>query len=563
MNSIKIHKHLFSILIGILAILSSCEKTLEQNITTGEALLSVNLEGLDFEADGNILASNTASNKQTDSDTHIQHVNEDFRVESQLIPVANNRTENLKKDIKQNTSAVLKELGNNIKYKLLVYNANGTFVTERDYVYKQETLETAIPLNTYTEYIFVVVSSRSTTNIPQVEDKNDLSLATIKNANADLLHWKSSKMKLNKGQNFLAAKLKPKFSEVTTTLQMHNTMTGLITSISNPKFHPIANNISLKLLDGTATYGTVNTNGKAITFPSLGSGVRTITSLPTTLIHANTSAGELKFESLQVDDTIKNDITIAGLTFKPGHRYNLILTLKTCTEAVSGNGFDWEFAQTTSTCKEKYTERVWQDGYWSKGRWIEGKWIYVEKERNVTCTGIDFKPQGSSTTTFVKNGEIISFDFTEKGADYGFVYDITELDNAFNLSVNGTPIVGSSVSTGEVQFQNNATNTTQNIEFEDGSQYQSNQVPAIWTLIGTKAKPIVRVVIGRNGDVRLYGSKTSGGELLPLRLKNGLQFNKITWNGGDKTNIIKATSRVEGKTVMNAFGSGVKKTECK
>lgn len=544
MNSIKTHKHFFFILIGILAILSSCEKIQEENTTPGEALISVNLEGLDFEAEGNILASNTASNEQTGSDTHIQHVNEDFRIESQLIPVANNRTENLKQDIKQNTSAVLKELGNNIKYKLLVYNANGNFVIERDYVYKQETLETAIPLNTYTEYIFVVVSSRSTTNIPQVENKDNLSLATIKNANADLLHWKSSKMKLKKGQNFLAAKLKPKFSEITTTLQMHNTMTGLITSIRNPKFHPTANSISLKLSDGTATYGSINTNGKVITFPTLGSGVRTITALPTTLIHSNTSAAELKFESLQVDDTIKNDITIAGLTVKPGHRYNLILTLRTCTKAVNGlNGFNWDFAQTTKTINE--------GTYW--------------RPNNVTYTGIDFNG------TFKKNGEIISFQFTEAGADYGFVYDIMELDNAFNLEINGTPLVGNSVTSGEIQFQNNATSTTQNIEFEDGSQYQSigdsnvpsgKRVKAIWEFRGTVEKPAVRVVIGRNGDVLIYGSKTDQGELFPLRLKNNARFNRINWNKGTKTNIIKATTRVEGKTTMKSSGSGRMKIPC-
>ncbi|WP_160068801.1 hypothetical protein [Sphingobacterium bovisgrunnientis] len=253
----------------------------------------------------------------------------------------------------------------------------------------------------------------------------------------------------------------------------------------------------------------------------------------------------LTFNALEVDNEIKNNITVAGLNFKPGHRYNLILTLRTCTQAVSGNGFDWEFPQTSKTIREN------------------GK--------NVTYTGINFKPQNSTTTKFVKNGDIITFNFTEAGADYGFVYNITELDNAFNLEVNGTPIIGTSVTTGEIQFQNNATNTTQNIEFEDGSQYQSignnnitanKRVKAIWEFKGTVDKPVIRVVIGRNGDVRLYGSKTDQGELFPLRLKNGMQFNTITWNGGDLTNTIIATSRVEGKTVMDAYGSGVKKTSC-
>src|SRR5690606_27035051 len=121
------------------------------------------------------------------------------------------------------------------------------------------------------------------------------------------------------------------------------------------------------------------------------------------------------------------------------------------------------------------------------------------------------------------------------------------------------------------QFQNNATNSTQNIEFEDGSQYKSigsktipsnKQVKAIWQIKGSKSKPIIRVVIGRNGDVLMYGSKVDYGELYPLRLKNNLQFNKITWKGGNQTNTIIATTRVEGKTVMKANGAGQKKISC-
>src|SRR5690606_22413766 len=118
--------------------------------------------------------------------------------------------------------------------------------------------------------------------------------------------------------------------------------------------------------------------------------------------------------------------TVAGLNLKPGHRYNLTLNLRTCTQAVRGNGCAWEFPQPSKTIREN------------------GK--------NVTYTGIDFKPQNPTTTKCVNNGDIITFNFTEAGADYGFVYNMTELDNAFKLEVNGTPIIGTSVTTGEIQF---------------------------------------------------------------------------------------------------------------
>jgi len=40
------------------------------------------------------------------------------------------------------------------------------------------------------------------------------------------------------------------------------------------------------------------------------------------------------------------------------------------------------------------------------------------------------------------------------------VYDVTHLDNALNLSVNGQPILGTDVTTTEIQFQTNAALTS-------------------------------------------------------------------------------------------------------
>lgn len=528
-------------MIGLLVILSSCKKNSEEIITEDQATVSVKLEGLEYDEELEISASTATS--ENNAPNHIQYADKDFHIESQLIPIKKDN-QDLVRGIKESSSAALKELGANIKYKLLVYNQNGKLVASKDYTYRQETLESSIVLNTYDTFTFVVVSARSTSTLPVIENINDLSTAKIKNVNADLLYWKSLPKKLNKGQNFLAALLKPKFSEITTTIRMDQTMTGSITAISQPIFKPVAQSVTLNLSDGGLSYGAINTAGKGVTFFALGnSGLRTITSEPTTLVHSQTSAATLQFGSITVDGETKSNITVAGLSIKPGRRYNLILTLKTCTEAVNGlNGFNWEFEEAT-------------------------KWINLIK-----YSGIYFKPPGSSTTTFKKNGEIISFEFVESGADYGFIYDIMELDNAFNLEINGTPLVGNSVTEGEIQFQNNAALTTQNIEFEDGSQYQSvgntsipsnKRVKAIWEFKGTEAKPTVRVVIGRNGDVLIYGSKTDQGELFPLRLKNNLKFNKINWKGGSEKNVIKATSRVEGKTVMKSKGSGRKKVSCK
>src|SRR5690606_14369777 len=110
MSTTNIHKPIILTLVGLLSILFSCEKTQEENLVGEEAVLSVNIEGLAYAAENDILASNKASEYQTSSDTHILYVNEDFRIESQLVSIENNRTENLKTDFKQSASAVLQKL---------------------------------------------------------------------------------------------------------------------------------------------------------------------------------------------------------------------------------------------------------------------------------------------------------------------------------------------------------------------------------------------------------------------------------------------------------------------
>ncbi|WP_337084500.1 hypothetical protein [Elizabethkingia anophelis] len=57
-------------------------------------------------------------------------------------------------------------------------------------------------------------------------------------------------------------------------------------------------------------------------------------------------------------------------------------------------------------------------------------------------------------------------------------------------------------------------------------------------MVGTTGKPLIRVVISRDGVVSMFGSKTSGGDLQPLQLFNN-SFNNITWNRtGDNTLIV-------------------------
>ncbi len=153
----------------------------------------------------------------------------------------------------------------------------------------------------------------------------------------------------------------------------------------------------------------------------------------------------------------------------------------------------------------------------------------------------------------VKDG--VTQTFTMPATDFGFVFDIYTLDNSFNLTINGTKMA-----TGEIQFEKGSS-PAQNIRFADGTAWQDGTIGEIYNMTGTENKPLVRVVIGKDGSISMFGSKTSGGPLQPLQLFNGNTFNKITWNTTG-TNTVVASQMVLGKTYMSGFGTGKQIVNC-
>ncbi|WP_337085728.1 hypothetical protein [Elizabethkingia anophelis] len=154
----------------------------------------------------------------------------------------------------------------------------------------------------------------------------------------------------------------------------------------------------------------------------------------------------------------------------------------------------------------------------------------------------------------VSNGD--SRTFTLPAADFGFVFDIYRLDNSFNLNVNGTTIGGQP----EIQFEGGHS-MARNIRFSDGTLWGSNGITQIYEMTGTANRPVIRVVISREGNVSMFGSKSSGGVLLPLEPFNNNWFNRVTWNRTG-SNTVRATQRVDGTTFMSGFGTGKRIITC-
>lgn len=165
-------------------------------------------------------------------------------------------------------------------------------------------------------------------------------------------------------------------------------------------------------------------------------------------------------------------------------------------------------------------------------------------------------------------GTIVSHTFNMPAADYGFQFDIYELDNSFNLQINGTKLAEN-----EIQFQGTQ-GLVQNIRFKsDGAKWGDGTIPAIYTIYSNKTSvsstkavnasstPIIRVIIDGDGNIKIYGKRTSTSIILEeLEIFNNT-FNTISWYS-DKENEIIATQLVDRTTIMDGYGSGLKVVPC-
>ncbi len=139
--------------------------------------------------------------------------------------------------------------------------------------------------------------------------------------------------------------------------------------------------------------------------------------------------------------------------------------------------------------------------------------------------------------------------------DLGYQFDIRELDNSFNLQINGAKILAR-----DIQFQSSETPGI-NIGFEDGTRYETTGINSIWTMIGANEKPVIRVMISPAGSIKLYGSKVPEGPLFPLILLNGETFNPVVIHT-NKPNLIKITQEITGPTYIRGRIYGAKTAPC-
>ncbi|WP_336837794.1 hypothetical protein [Sphingobacterium siyangense] len=354
---LTINRLSFGICMGLL-LLQSCSKSNNVPVVEQEglAIVTVGVSVGDPEEETVVLASNR---KVTNSNL-AEQVSEVAISEHMTLGVTVTDKQNSSSDISELKSGhvnptvktgssraasqvITKTLDTNVKYRILVYDASGNYLQSTDYSYGANVPQ--LNLNAGQTYTFVVYSVNSTSVIPNVDNISSLSTAKLKDVNGDLMYFKKT-MQLAYGNNNLAVILTHQFSQITTTVQMDNSMTGSIAALSNMVVSPTKSSATFSLNDGSFVYASTNSSA-AITFAAISSGSRSVTAFPTLVISPNTTTASLTIGSITLDGDTKNNIVVPNIKIIPGHKYNLVLNFKACTQSVTSDALNWNYERST------------------------------------------------------------------------------------------------------------------------------------------------------------------------------------------------------------------------
>lgn len=499
----------------------------ENLITNGSALIKMNLLGSEYETE---TISTQASVKNTGVSSVVKEQVSTFMAGEQpviatLTPITSSAiapqaSVNPIADVIRNP---LK--GPNVKYRVIAYRTStGVKVASNVYTIDANGVSTAdtgdMMLDGDTEatnkYDFVVLSYNNSTAPADVT--GSISTATLPSISGDndLMYFRTNNVRVSKGDNVLNVVLTHKFSQITTTIDASAVAPGTpISSIGSgitfDKHRGGAVN-SIKLSDGTVTFGAATTT-KAVSFTAPTPTSAIWTSNPTLLANPGVAATDMSTLSfpnnatgtITVGTKTKRNFTVSNLVVTPGVKYNLKLKFACTTDATP----TWPFSMSETD------------------------------------------PGNAGKTTITKT-------FNAPAADAGFVFDIYELDNSFNMKINGVDLA-----TQEIQFQSGVDNYPRNIWFKsDKKQWGDTGIPQIYSLgSSTNTTPIIRITIGPDGSVSMMGRRTISSGLEPLELYGGTRFNTVTWKTTG-SNTVEATMLVTGATVMRGLGVGKKIIAC-
>ncbi|AQX02758.1 hypothetical protein [Elizabethkingia anophelis] len=147
--------------------------------------------------------------------------------------------------------------------------------------------------------------------------------------------------------------------------------------------------------------------------------------------------------------------------------------------------------------------------------------------------------------------------FSVPATDFGYVIDIPTMSRSFMLDINGTRIARQ-----EIYFHSEPYGPDrQNIRFTDGTAWGRNGIPDISDMTGDIGKPLIRIVVNRDGVVSMFGSKTPLGDLYPIEAINDNRFNTVSLNRTGNNTFLASQHNIS-LTFMSGFVTGQRTTPC-
>jgi uncharacterized protein (TIGR02145 family) len=337
MKKTTIHKFNSRLLIPsmvplILLLFSYCAKDTATHISQGTALMKVAFSSTEFKSLDNIgLQASSSKGTNSANSTRTSHIafNEDFDLITTVSEGASDTNLSVKTAAKAPKAATeIKDLTANIKYKLAVYNQDGSYLTERDYIRGQESNTAALNLDGGKTYSFVAYSINSVSSLPAITytDPANKTLANAVvqiNGSDDLMYFKQDMQVAGGTENYIGIVLKHQLCQVTTIVDATQTAYN-ITAVT-ASYAPHSNSATFSLSTGSST-GNASPGSINVVFPTTVDAL-TVTASPT-IINANSTAGKLTIGTITVGPlSVSNLVPFSDLVFEPGVKYDVRFSL--------------------------------------------------------------------------------------------------------------------------------------------------------------------------------------------------------------------------------------------
>ncbi len=326
---------------GMLFSLLSCRSSGEA-ITTGETNVRINLLGSGFSQEGTLGGQAATKHLKLNDSKQQQELalNDDYKLVAVLSP-DNSQPLTASQASLQAATPPLKDtnnLGYGIKYKVVVYDGNGRYITEKDYVSGDERNAAPITgLNGGYTYTFVVYSTGSKTIVPSVTypDQANKTLATASveeiPGSSDLMYFSKTMEITGNNTNYLDVVFSHQFSQVTVYLDATPTQWYNITNLEEVSISPHYDKAKMLMTDGSIISEQPAAKGSIVSFPLLSA--KSVKADPVYINTNKVTDGIFRIKTILM--THQNDapvslqnIALNDLKITPGVKYNLKITLQ-------------------------------------------------------------------------------------------------------------------------------------------------------------------------------------------------------------------------------------------